>query len=127
MKAMEHLYNLTLGGFPQLEDSISKDESKRKNIKLADIMRGKPAKSGWHGYDLLQCLFFSKAPQDFNYNPRRPCKSWLLFSDFNVVDDNIASTCNPSDIAYTHPLDTIYGVQSGEKGLVLLSHALQKF
>jgi len=69
----------TLGGFPQLEDSISKDESKHKNIKLADIMRGKPAKSGWHGYDLLQCLFFSKAPQDFNYSPRRPCKRFFGF------------------------------------------------
>jgi len=56
----------TLGGFPQLEDSISKDESKHKNIKLADIMRGKPAQSGWHGYDLLQAmLVFLKSPPRF--------------------------------------------------------------
>lgn len=43
--------------------------------------------------------------------------SWLLFSDFNVLNNNIGSTCNPSDIAHTHPLHTIHGLQSGEKGL----------
>lgn len=59
---------------------MSKDEFKHKNIKLADIiMRDKAAKCGWHGYDLLQCLFFSKAPQDFNYSPRRPCKRFFGF------------------------------------------------
>lgn len=56
--------------------------------------------------------------------------SWLLFSDFNELNHNIRSTCNPLGIAHTHPLDTIYGLQSGEKGLpylLLLVHALQKF
>ena len=26
-------------------------------------MRNKAAQCGWHGYDLLHCLFFSKAPK----------------------------------------------------------------
>lgn len=52
----------TLGGFPQLEDSISKDESKHKNIKLADIMRGKPAQSGWHKDMICFNACFSQKP-----------------------------------------------------------------
>jgi len=71
----------SLGGFPQLEDSRSKDESKHKNIKLGDIiMRGKAAISV-AGMDMICCnvCFFSKAPQDFNYSPRRPCKSFFGF------------------------------------------------
>jgi len=51
--------------------------------------------------------------------------SWLLFSDYTLMNskkkkkknnnnNNIGSTCNPSDIAHTHPLHTIHGLQGGE-------------
>jgi len=32
----------------------------------------------------------------------------------NNNNNNIGSTCNPSDIAHTHPLHTIHGLQGGE-------------